>query len=521
MDTEGNAPNRTIGLWIVLLLTVFAWAPATYPGYWQSSEGFAPIFNARYAGPMAEIATIADLWRGAGSATFILTYPLTQFGFSATFAVRMVFIVAVVMGSVGIYLWLAPRFGDRAAGLAGLIYGLMPPLLTTIYVRGSLSDSLILGLLPPILAGLTLYRLSRSPATIGLSVVALLWIWRTQAGLAIPITLLLVLYVLIVEQDRLAALAVVIAGVAGLLSLIPMWGIRGPAPVVFDQHFLDLYQILVGGGATVLFLVGFVPISFSFMAVWLLWMRHRETVDGQRQRPSTLILEQDRLLIFGFIVGGIAILLSLGISAPLWSVTGAQRLLTYPGQILLPVLPFLAATAGSLPLLWPALAGRTYWATLLAVVIVASFPYLMPTFTLYQPPALPVAVYGEGAELVLLEAKVTERSLGDEDGHADLHVIWQLQHPLPFDYNVFFQALRASANGDGYEVIAQLDRQPLAERPATGWQPGEIFTATYGLDLPVDPSATNLRYHFGYYDWRDGARLPLMSGDDKVILYGE
>jgi hypothetical protein len=518
MNTEGSIPNRAIGLWIVLLLSIFAWAPATYPGYWQSSEGFAPIFNARYVGPMAEIATIADLWRGSGSATFILTYPLIQFGFSATFAVRMVFILAVVMGSLGIYLWLAPRFGDRAAGLAGLIYALMPPLLTTIYVRGSLSDALILGLLPPILAGLTLYRLSRSPATIGISVVALLWIWRTQAGLAIPITLLLVLYVLIVERDRLAALAVVIAGVAGLLSLIPMWGIRGPAPVIFDQHFLDLYQILVGGGTTVPFLLGFVPIGFSLISLWLLWMCRRG--DGE-SRPPLLSLGQDRLLIFGFVAVGIAVLLSLGISAPLWSITGAQRLLTYPGQILLPVLPFLAATAGSLPLLSPALGGRTYWATLLAVVIVASFPYLMPTFTSYQPPALPIAVFGGGAELVLLEARVAERSTSDEGGSADLHVIWQPQHPLPLDYNVFFQALRADAAGEGYEVIAQLDQQPLADRPATEWQPGEIFTATYGLALPVDPNATNLRYYFGYYDWRDGTRLPLSSGDDKVILYGE
>lgn len=513
---ESNGPNRAFGLWIVLILTVFAWAPATYPGYWQSSEGFAPIFNARYPAPVAEIAAIPDLWRGSGSATFILTYPLTQLGFSATLAVRVVFILAVVMGSLGIYLWLSPRFGDRAAGLAGLIYGLMPPLLTTIYARGSLSDAVILGLLPPILAGLTLYRLSRSPATIGISVVALLWIWRTQAGLAIPITLLLMFYVLVVERDRLAALAVTIAGVAGLLSLIPMWGIRGPAPVVFDQHFLDLYELLVGSALSVPFLLGFAPIGFSLIALWLLWIRRRK--DGERH-PSPLILEQDRLLIFGFVAAGIAVLLSLGISAPFWSITNAQRLLTYPGQILLPVLPFLAATAGSLPLLWPALAGRAYWATLLAVVIVASFPYLMPTFTPYQPPALPVAVYGKGAELILLEATVAESSLTTGEDRAELSVIWQLRNVLPFDYNIFFQALRAA--GDGYEVIAQLDQQPLAERPATEWQPGEIFTATYDLVLPVDPNAAALRYYFGYYDWRDGTRLPLSSGDDKVILYGE
>ncbi|MBX2998163.1 MAG: hypothetical protein KF893_06585 [Caldilineaceae bacterium] len=517
MTTEGSGFNRAIGLWMVLLLTIFAWAPATYPGYWQSSEGFAPIFNARFAAPIAEIATIPDLWRGSGSATFILTYPLIQLGISATVAVRVIFILAVILGSLGIYLWLAPRFGDRSAGLAGLSYGLMPPLLTTLYLRGNLSDALILGLLPSVLAGLTLYRLSRSPATMGLSVIALLWIWRTQAGLAVPITLLLVFYILFVERDQLAALAVSIAGIAGLLSLIPVWGIRGQQPVMFEHHFLDLYQLLVGDDPSTLFVVGFVPIGFSLIATWLLWMRRRE----YDRRLSPLILEQDRLLIFGLTAGGIAILLSLGISAPLWSVSGAARLFTYPGQILLPVLPFLAATAGSLPLLSPALGERSYWATLLAVVILASFPYLLPTFTRYQPPTLPVAVYGERADLVLLEATIAERSSPTGDGNAELSVVWQLQRPLPFAYNLFFQALRGDATGEGYEVIAQLDQQPLADRPATDWQPGEIFTATYGLDLPVDPNAANLRYYFGYYDWRDGVRLPLMDGDDKVILYGE
>jgi hypothetical protein len=183
------------------------------------------------------------------------------------------------------------------------------------------------------------------------------------------------------------------------------------------------------------------------------------------------------------------------------------------------VLPFLAATAGSLPLLAPSLGERSYWATLLAVVILAGFPYLTPDFTPYQPPSLPVAVFGDGADLVLLEATVAEIAAPDGRGSAELSVIWQPQRPLPFDYNLFFQALRAA--GDGYEVIAQLDQQPLVERPASEWQPGEIFTATYGLALPVDPNAANLRYYFGYYDWRDETRLPLMGGDDKVILYGE
>ena len=71
--------------------------------------------------------------------------------------------------------------------------------------------------------------------------------------------------------------------------------------------------------------------------------------------------------------------------------------------------------------------------------------------------------------------------------------------------------------------MAQLDAQPLAgARPATSWRPGEILAETYTLDLSNAPADTPLRYYFGYYDWRDGQRLPVDGGlDDKLVLDGE
>ena len=38
------------------------------------------------------------------------------------------------------------------------------------------------------------------------------------------------------------------------------------------------------------------------------------------------------------------------------------------------------------------------------------------------------------------------------------------------------------------------------------------------IDLDEKP----LRYYFGYYDWRDGVRLPVDGGiDDKLVFYGQ
>jgi hypothetical protein len=130
-------PQRTslrLGFWTVLILGVFAWAPATYPGYWQGLEGYTPIFNALQPGRLASIAVAADLWRGSGAATFLLTRPLLLLGADVVTAVRITFILCFILGGLGIYVWLRLRLSDRAAGLAGLLYMLAPPFLATVYV---------------------------------------------------------------------------------------------------------------------------------------------------------------------------------------------------------------------------------------------------------------------------------------------------------------------------------------------------------------------------------------------------
>lgn len=511
------------GLWVVLIASAFAWAPATYPGYWQALEGFAPVFNAPYAAPIADIASQPDLWRGSGSATFLLTRPLILLGVAPVVAVRSVFVLVFVLGSLGIYFWLRPRFGDRSAGLAGLLYALLPPLLATVYIRGSLSDALVLGLWPLTLAGLAVYVQSRSPAAIGVAVISLLWIWRTQAGLAVFVTLLALAYVLWVERDRLALLTTAVTGFAGLLSLLPLRGIQADTPVDFYAHFVFIFQFFSGGWQTAPsipgwqdsypFQLGFAGLAFAFVALWFLWLKYRENVD----LPPLIVR---RTLLFSAVAVVVLLLLTLGPSAFLWRLSGADRLLTWPWQVLLPGLPFLALMAGSLPSLNSQLACRGYWAALLALGLMSSYPYLTADFTQYTPPAAPVAVYGERGEIVLLEATLHESSAGGYD--ATLETVWQPVQPIDFDYNLFFQALRPGASGADYEVVAQLDQQPFSLRPATTWQPGEILTSTYTLALPVDPASASLRYYFGYYNWQDGTRLPVNRGpDDKVVLFGQ
>lgn len=516
MEITQSQSLRT-GFWSVLLLSIFAWAPATYPGYWQSIEGLVPVFNALQTNAIANIATAPDLWRGTGSATFLLVRPLLLLGMSPLAAVRTIFALCFLLGGLGIYVWLRLRTDDRSAGLAGTIYMFLPICLATVYVRGSLSEAMIMGLLPLALAGIATHAITRSLSAASIVVIALLWIWRAQAGLGLLVTLFLLFYVVIVERNRLTLLVVLISGLAGITSLIPIWSVHASPPVNFDQHFVHLFQFfqnswqvapsIPGWQDAYPFQLGFAGIGFSALALWL-WR-----VAPNRRSDAPI----GRLLGFCFMGVLVLVILSLPVSAPLWHASGAQRLLTYPWQILLLAAPLLAVTAGSLPALNRELSGTVYWSVLISLVILSSYNYLSPSFINVQPPPAPLAVFGATHDLIILAADLTE---SDNPPTATLAVTWQVLHPLPFDDNVFFQAL--SGDDTALTVVAQLDRQPLdGARPATSWQPGEILTERYTLDLSTSPQRDHLRYYFGYYDWRDGVRLPVNGGlDDKLVLRG-
>jgi hypothetical protein len=504
-----------LGFWVVLLLGIFAWAPATYPGYWQGLEGFAPVFNLTSITQVGSGA--ADFWRGSGSDTGLLVHPLLALGLSPTTAVRFNFILALLLGGSGLYLWARPYLGDRAAGLAGLLYMLLPPVLATIYIRGSLRDTLILGLLPMALAGLAVYRRQRSRSAAGVAVIAIVWMWRTQAGLALLATLLLLLYSWLVERDGRTVLISVVSGLAAALSLWPQWFVHAPVGVEFYQHFLYPHQLFAGSWQVAPsepgwqdhypFQLGMAAVALSIAAFWH-W----------RMEPTAIHLQVRRLLGFSTMVILALISLSLGWSAPLWRWTAADQVLTYPWQILLLATPWLALLAGSLPALNREFATPALWTTLVGLTILSSFGYLTTTFTQTPPPAAPIARFGPAQNLLLLSAELIE----SQSPHtAELQITWQTLQPLPIDYNIFFQAQRGDETTP--QIVAQLDTQPLGgARPATSWQPGEILTDTYQLDLSgVEPSEP-LRYIFGYYDWRDGTRLPLADrNDDKLVFYGE
>jgi hypothetical protein len=394
---------------------------------------------------------------------------------------------------------------------------LLPTFLATVYVRGSLSDALILALLPMALAGIASYAQSRSATSAAVVVIAIVWMWRTQAGLALLATLLLLLYTILVERQRLCLLVVTVSGAAGVTSLLSIWSVHGSTPTPFAQHFVAFFQLFATGWQVAPsipgwqdgypFQLGFAAVIFSIVAVWLwLFTTHplRDTVTLRLWRfcgLSVLVLT----------------LLCLEPSNLLWQWSGASHLLTYPWQIALLSAPLLAMLAGSLPSLHADFSTTPLWSTLVVLVVLSSYGSLTSDFTQVTPPPTPLAIFGTHHNIALLEATLVEST---EPPEAVVQITWQALQPLDFDYNVFVQALMGDPAAPS--VVAQIDAQPMGgERPVTSWRPGEILSDTYRLDLAEAPVDGGIRYILGYYDWRDGKRLPVNGGlDDKWVING-
>ncbi len=505
-----HAPAR-LGLWTLLLLCLFACAPGFAPQLWQSQQGFVAAWNVASPAALANVAVAPDLWRGMGIGALLPAQPLLLLGITPARAVQWVLLSSMVLGALGIYAWLQGRLGDRAAGLAGSVYLLLPALLTTVYVRGALGDALILALLPLALAGIAVFASERAPLGAAVALLAIVWMVRTQAGLALGATLLLALYALLVERNRLGVLLVIGGAAAALLSLIPGWGVRAASPLAFDAQFTSLYGLLrASWTATTPLQIGNMALGLAAAAlVGLLALR--SPVDGL---PGS----NRRLLIFSLSGATLLFALTLGWSAPLWRITGAAQLLHAPWQAGLLAAPLLAAAAGCALLYFTDLWRPAWYGATAVVLLLAAQPYLLPQFTDARPPDRPLAMLGD-AQVAVLAAQVDEAEAAvDGTRRATLTLDWQALAPLPFDVNLFFQAVDAS--GDAPAVVAQMDTPPVADQPATAWQQGELFSQSYALELPAD-APSSLTYYVGLYNWQDGARLRVNAGlDDKLVLYG-
>jgi hypothetical protein len=74
---------------LVVLLTVFAIAPLTYPGFFEAHSGFLPVFNATHLSDAPNWGRVAEPVRGEGKLPYLLAWPFFKLSGSGVVAIKV------------------------------------------------------------------------------------------------------------------------------------------------------------------------------------------------------------------------------------------------------------------------------------------------------------------------------------------------------------------------------------------------------------------------------------------------
>lgn len=559
-QAAGDGVRRGPYLLVLLLLSLFAWAPLFYPGYMQVHSGFLPVFN------LADLATASnklswlpaigvtpDLLRGEGPLAYwlaLLLRPLT----GDVGAIKAIFALSIIASGLGVYAWTRRVFSDldhelaqRAGLLAGAVAMLWPPLLVTVYVRGALGEALFMALVPWALWAVTgvrcqvprfKFHVSSFTYVVGVALLTAALFW-TQAGLALWATVLLLVWALwsgAPLRSRGIAVAAVLVGAllgGGLVWLLHGWQDAASKPLDVAAHAVYLYQLLSpawGFGVSTPGWQDDLPLQLGLAALGLATLTVVLSF-GKPKRSQSAGSDHDHarlltvpVLQFAALSALVLVLLTTTLAGLLWRIEPLAATLTYPWQLFALVGPLLALLGGALLVVERRLAVLPVWAAAVALVVLSSYPYLAPRFTQMTPePAAPVILGAN--QMTLVSATVDEMGMVDVRESSEQHapavsqtltvnLAWQALQPIDFDYNVFIHAEDADGNR-----VAQWDGQPTwggEPYPMAAWRVGEIIVDDYVLELnPAAPPVQ--RVYIGLYNWQTGERLPV-NDDDKVTL---
>ena len=506
--------------WIlVLLLAVFAVAPRTFPGCFEAHTGFLPVFNAENLSEAPNWGRVAAPVRGEGKLPYLLAWPILQVAGSGVVAIKWGYGLAFLLGALGTYAWTRHWLGTRGAVLAAVVYTYLPWHLSTVYVRGAYAEAWLWAFWPILFwaADRWVERRTLAAGLAGLPALALaLW---TQPGLALLGILLLVAYAFAMDVgQRRAALRLAAAFAATLLLLWVAARLLPEGQLPFVDQGLHPFQLLSAAwGNGLSFQLGVAAVGLSIVAVALLVSKGSRTPgDGAAgpARPSSASL--GRALWFWVAALCVLILLTLVQFSFLWNSTRFNIFTTYPWQLLaLAGLP-LAFLAGSVVRLDERLATLPAWAGLVTLVILASYPYLAPSFTQLDPGPEPVAMFqpveAETPQIIILDYELLPPT--EITPTVTLTLTWQAVGPVAGDYTVFAHVL----SPDGSKA-AQRDTRPCGgECPTDTWQPGEIIVDRYELELSADSPPGPYRIALGLYLLETLDRATVIGRDDRTVF---
>ena len=540
------------GQFIALLLTVFAVAPLTYPGFFRSHSGFLAIYNLydleRHAGLLGlgwlpTVGHAFDLFRSGGALPYVVAEVFVRLGMTAPQAVMASFGTAFLVGVWAMYRWVRRWLGRDSALLAAVLYTYMPYHLMSVYVRGSLSDAWVLALLP-----LTLWLAEHLDATprrwaqLLALLVSFALLCMAHFGLALLWLPVLAGYVWSrgYPDGRLGPMLTggVLLAVAGIAHV---WGSRSVPPDVFDTHFPYLFQFLspawnVEGQVTgwlnaIPLQIGLASLGLGLLATALLVVpRPADRPTPQPPTAGQATTQTRKALWYWLLVASGAFLLMLSPLRFVWQLTAWERLLTYPWQMLGFLGLALAVVGGAVIALDERLQGVLVRTGLVTFVILASYNYLTPRFWDFDidftpegkvphvysmpPREAPLAILGDN-QIALLDLQIEGPLRHGATVRAN--VLWQALRPPEKDYKVFIHVVDASG-----QIWGQRDTEPLAGvDPTSHWGEGQIVRDRYEFSIDIAGPREGYGLEIGMYDPDTGARLPLSNGETKLMVHSE
>jgi len=543
---------------LAIALTVFVWAPLTYPGYFQVHSGFVPLFNLLHLHRTSldphwvpSIATHYDMVRGDGLLAYYLARLWMALGATPVGSVKAVFAIAWVLGAFGVYWWCHPLLGAPGACLAALVYSYLPYRIAAVYVRGAWGEALCLGLVPLGMAAVSAaYPPTSSKRAIMLSGLIWLLIGLSQPGLAVWAFLCLLGWWALSDgrRSRLPRLLAAGGGCAGA-AVYTLWaaGWHTVADRVgFFGHFLYPAQLVSpywgfgpsrpGWNDGLSLGLGLAPVALACLTLLLLvWgIRTGQAFPSSGERMSWRS---------PFLIAAILILLTLPLSAMLWQLSAIWQLLTYPWQLIGLAGMFLSVAAGGVLHLRPRWRTPPMQTVLIGFVLLASYSYLQPRYIGQELPTRPRAGWG-GHQILLLNVNVeveippmaaglsistsgrlplSEYGMPRPGDTLHLVLTWQATRVLERDLKLFAHLLDASGNllaqADPFLGAASDPDAPGKDYFTSRWEPGRLVVTDVAIHVPDDAPPGPYRIALGLYEEATMQRWPVDDvPDDHIIL---
>jgi hypothetical protein len=499
---------------LVILLSVFAFAPLTYPGFFQVQSGFLPAFNVEQISDAPNWGRVPDLLRGEGKLPYLLAWPFLQASGSGVAAIKWGYGLAFLLAALAAYGWTRHWLGTRGGLLAAIVYTYLPWHLATVYTRGAYAEAWLWVYLPLVLWAIDRLAQRRFLAAglVGLAAsVAALW---TQPGLfALALPLLAAYAATLLPRSRRPLGWILGALAASLLVLrLVAWIAPATTPSSTFQFLYPFQLFSAAWGDGLSFQLGLAGVGLSLVAV-ALWLNNRSQGSPQNDTSHPPV---SRALWFWAVTLLLILLLMLPVSTFLWRWTGWDAFVHQPWQLLIFTGPPLAFLAGSVVRQDRRLAALPAWAGLIAFAILAAYPYLAPPTTLVDPGPEPLAMFQAGGqetpEILLLDYEIAPPT--EITPTLTLTMTWQAVQPPEADYTVFVHTLAADDT-----KAAQRDTYPCdGECPTTSWQPGQIVVDRHQFDLPPDAPLGPYRLATGLYLLGTGQRLAIPGRDDGMVV---